>query len=94
MSEINNVGIREDKRHIFNEMYRPKISYLNEEMGRTFDDMKFPYSPQFERIAKYFQMYSPYFFFDYNELLFLSNENRKKTPAGTCIEVNPQSWTG
>ena len=92
VSEINNVGIREDKRHIFNEMYRPKISYLNEEMGRTFDDMKFPYSPQFERIAKYFQMYSPYFFFDYNELLFLSNENRKKTPTGTCMPFSKKTF--
>lgn len=92
VSEINNVGIREDKLNIFKKMYRPKISYLSSGTDELFEGMTFLNSPQFERIARYFQMYSPYFFFDYNELLFLTNENRKKTPTGTCMPFSKKTF--
>jgi len=85
ISEINNVGIKEDMIGLFNKMYRPKLSYMQEDSWLPSKKLPFLDSPQFERIARYFQMYSPYFFFDYNELLFLSNEKRKKHPTGTCM---------
>lgn len=85
ISEINTVGIKEDMIERFNQMYRPKLSYMQEESWLPSKDLPFLDSPQFDRIARYFQMYSPYFFFDYNELLFLSNEKRRKFPTGTCM---------
>lgn len=85
ISEINTVGVDENMSDTFQQMYRPKLSYFQEGITTMEGEYDFINSPQFERIAKYFRMYSPYFFFNYNELLFLCNDKRSKTPTGTCI---------
>lgn len=86
VSEINNVGINPQMLSEFEKIYQSinleEASQLN--LPSKAND-SFLNDPFFEVVAKYFNMYSDYFFFDYNELLFLSNTNRVKTPTGTCL---------
>lgn len=82
-SEINNVGINPSMLDIYREMYQPKnddFSIQEKHAPNYFKD-----APNFDNVAKYFQMYSEYFFSDYNELLYLSNTNKNKPPTGTCL---------
>lgn len=82
-SEINNVGINPLMLDTFQEMYQPK----NEDIiiNNNHNQDSFKNLPFFENVAKYFQMYYEYFFSDYNDLLFLSDTNSRKTPTGTCL---------
>lgn len=82
-SEINNVGINPLMLRTFQEMYQPKNDDLSIQEEHTPDSFK--HAPKFENVAKYFQMYSEYFFSDYNELLYLSNTSKSKPPTGTCL---------
>ena len=82
-SEINNVGINPLMLNTFKEMYRSKNDDLK--IQEKHAPNSFELASNFERVAKYFQMYSEYFFSDYNELLYLSNTNKSKPPTGTCL---------
>ena len=55
------------------------------EMNKDLSELPFWNNPNFERVARYILMHSPYAYMDYNELLFNSQQERKELPTGTCL---------
>ena len=81
VSEISTSGVRNDKRKAFEDIFRNMHESVEAFKPQESDFLK---HPNFESVARYLQMNSPYFFLDYNELLY-GKKHRKMIPTGTCL---------
>lgn len=84
ISEINTDGVNPKEAVLFESIYLNKLESANELNSET-NGQRFVDNPQFDRIARYILMHSPYAYMDYNELLFDLQKERKKIPTGTCL---------
>ena len=83
ISEINTDGVNPEERENFLLLYKKK--WLDDSLYYEQDTESFINHPQFERVARYILMHSPYTYLDYNELLFDNRTQRKELPTGTCF---------
>ena len=84
ISEINTDGINLDEIELFKSIFQDKWKSTME-MNKDLSELPFWNNPNFERVARYILMHSPYAYMDYNELLFNSQQERKELPTGTCL---------
>lgn len=85
IGELNNMGIREDKRELFNMTYRNQMeSLLQSEHYEEIDKERFISSPTYQSVCTFLHQYCDFVYRDYNELLYgKPEENRWIT--GTCM---------
>ena len=84
ISEINTDGVNLDEIELFKSIFQDKWKSTME-MNKDLSELPFWNNPNFERVARYILMHSPYAYMDYNELLFNSQQERKRLPTGTCL---------
>lgn len=84
ISEINTDGLNKEEKDLFESIFLDKWKSTMD-MNSEIVEQPFWGNPHFERIARYILMHSPYVYMDYNELLFNSQQDRKKLPTGTCF---------
>lgn len=80
LSEISMTGVRKSKQEEFDKIFQKTNESINSLSSQSSDFQK---HPSYEAVASYLSMNSPYFFLDYNELLFGKREC-KPIPTGTC----------
>ena len=80
LSEISMTGVRKSKQEEFDKIFQKMNESINSLSSQPSDFQK---HPSYEAVASYLSMNSPYFFLDYNELLFGKREC-KPIPTGTC----------
>lgn len=85
IGELNNMGIREDKRELFNQTYRNQVeSLLQSEHYEEIDRERFITSPTYQSACTFLHQYCDFVYRNYNELLYgKPKENRWIT--GTCM---------
>lgn len=85
IGELNNMGIREDKRELFNMTYRNQMeSLMQSEHYEEIDKERFISSPTYQSVCTFLHQYCDFVYRDYNELLYgKPEENRWIT--GTCM---------
>lgn len=84
ISELNDSGIREDKKDEFDRTYRNKIESLttSENYERLSSEM-FMSEPRTNDLSLYLYQYSGNVFKDYNSL-YIDEDKQSYTPTGTC----------
>ncbi len=86
IGDINNVGIREDKKEEFKRMYRN--SYESLMQNENYDEIEkelFLLSPTYHSATIFLIQNSPFIYENYNELLLGKRENEIICPTGTCM---------
>ena len=85
ITELNDMGIREDMKETFKSTYRNTYESLmqSEHYDEIEKDM-FIKSSTYQSVTTFLHQYSPFVFRNYNELLFGKNEENR-VPTGTCI---------
>lgn len=85
ISELNDSGIREGKREVFEKIYRSKkASLLDSRNPHQLSETLFISDPDVKNLLLYLYQYSGNVFKDYNELL-TNKKCRQYFPTGTCI---------
>lgn len=85
ISELNNSGIRDDKKKEFNETYRNTIESLHQaEHYEEIENDMFMTGESYKSFALFLHRYSGTHFNDYTELLFDKNRCAYR-PTGTCL---------
>jgi len=85
ISELNDSGIREEKREVFEKTYRSKkASLLDSRNPHQLSESLFISDPDVKNLLLYLYQYSGNVFKDYNDLL-ANTKYRKFFPTGTCI---------
>ena len=85
ISELNNMGIREDKKSDFLTLYQDKQESLNQSVEQdTIREDLFFESPETHSLSIFLHQYSGNVFKSYNDLLF-NNFTNNKLPTGTCF---------
>jgi len=85
ISELNNMGIREDKKEEFLELYQNKQESLSHSVDHEIisSDLFFD-SPEIHFLSIFLHQYSGNVFKTYNNLLY-SSDIIERTPTGTCF---------
>ena len=84
ISELNNMGIREDMRNEFKKTYQNKQeSLMQSEHYDQIQKEMFIMSSSYQNVATFLMKYSNNFFQDYNELLY-GNRTSMEPSTGTC----------
>jgi len=85
ITELNNMGIRDDMRETFMATYRNTYeSLMQSEHYSEIEKELFIFSGTYQTVATFLQQYSSSVFRDYNELLYGKNEEIR-IPTGTCL---------
>ncbi len=86
IGELNNMGIRPDKREVFMQTYRnsEESLYQSEHYSEIEKDM-FVKSGSFRNCLMYLIRHSDFVFKDYNELLYGKPKEEHTFPTGTCL---------
>lgn len=85
IGELNNLGIREDKRELFNKTYRNQLeSLMQSEHYEEIDRNRFISSPTYQSVCTYLHQYCDFVYRDYNELLF-GKPKESNWLTGTCM---------
>lgn len=92
ISELNNSGIRKDKKELFIQTYRNKNENLHqsEHYEKIQEDMFYD-SPDTQSLGIYLRQYSGNVFHTYNSLLFGSSK-KKTFPTGTCMPFSKKMF--
>jgi len=86
IAEINTDGINPEKIEEFKNLFKNKFeSIFNSDSCSEIEKKLNFEAPTYNSAFLYLLMNSPYFYMDYNELLFGKKENRKELPSGTCL---------
>ncbi|MCL2651545.1 MAG: radical SAM peptide maturase [Candidatus Azobacteroides sp.] len=84
IGEVNTVGIREDKKDLFNTRYRNSQESLHQaENYEAIEQDMFIKSGTYQSVTTYLHQHSGFVYRDYAHLLF--GNPRKTIPTGTCI---------
>ncbi|MDR0436815.1 MAG: radical SAM peptide maturase [Bacteroidales bacterium] len=85
ITELNNMGIRDDMKEAFMATYRNTYESLMQ--SEHYDEIEkdlFLKSGSYRTVTTFLHQYSPFVFRDYNELLYGKPEEYK-IPTGTCL---------
>lgn len=85
ISDLNNVGIKPNKRDEFNAMFHSSIKSLNTSIRK--DEIKAGlslYDPEFRALTLFLRKYSGFAYEDYTDLLYEKGEPAF-IPTGTCL---------
>jgi uncharacterized protein len=86
IGEINTTGIRPNKTDEFKTLFKNRQeSLLSSDNCAEVEKKLNLESPSYNSAFTYLLMNSPFFYMDYNELLFGKKEDRKELPSGTCL---------
>lgn len=86
ITELNNVGIRPEKKEDFWRMYRSTFQSLVQSSNYSqIEKERFVSSPTYNSAALFLLKYSDFVYNDYNDLLFGKTCGGKTCPTGTCI---------
>lgn len=85
ISEVNSLGIKNEKKEIFNKVYHNKQESIYEAPNPTqlIKDLMVT-APEVYRLASFLRSNSGNMFFDYNHLLRSNNYNEEFVQTGTC----------
>jgi len=84
IGELNNSGIRDDKKKEFNDTYRNTMESLHQaEHYEEIENDMFVSAESYHGLMLYLHQYSGYHFGDYTSLLF-DKEKLRYRPTGTC----------
>ncbi|MDR0604801.1 MAG: radical SAM peptide maturase [Bacteroidales bacterium] len=84
ISELNNMGIRPEKRDLFERTYKDyQESISSSENYRDIERGMFIKSGTYQTVSTFLQQYSGFVFKDYTDLL-LDEKEGKRRPTGTC----------
>jgi uncharacterized protein len=92
ISELNDMGIRENMKKTFLETYRN--SYESLMQSEHYDEIQknmFIKSDNYQSVTTFLHQYSPFVFRDYNELIYGKNE-KNKVPTGTCFPFSKRMF--
>ena len=85
IGELNNMGIREDKRKLFNMTYRNQVeSLMQSEHYEEIDKERFISSPTYQSVCTFLHQYCDFVYRDYNELLY-GKTKESGWITGTCM---------
>ena len=85
IGELNNMGIREDKRELFNMTYRNQVeSLMQSEHYEEIDKERFISSPTYQSVCTFLHQYCDFVYRDYNELLY-GKTKESGWITGTCM---------
>lgn len=85
ISELNNSGIRDDKKEDYNATYRNSMESLHQaEHYEEIENDMFIKGSSYRVFSLYLQRYSGYHFNDYTDL-FIDRKQLRYMPTGTCI---------
>jgi len=85
IGELNNSGIRDDKKQEFNDTYRNTMESLHQaEHYEEIENDMFIKGSSYRVFSLYLQRYSGYHFNDYTDL-FIDRKQLRYMPTGTCI---------
>lgn len=86
IGELNNTGIRDEKKNEFWQMYKNSTNSLfQSEHYSEIEKNMFMDSATYRSAALYLMQYSEYSFKDYNELLYGKSKLKNSIPSGTCL---------
>lgn len=86
IGELNNMGIRPEKRVEFTHMFRnTEESLFDSEHYSEIERDLFMTSPTYKSTALFLRQYSDFTYRDYNELLFGKQSPEKQIPTVTCV---------
>jgi len=84
IGEVNNIGIREDKKELFNATYRNSHESLHQaENYETIEQDMFIKSGTYQSVTTFLHQHSGFVYRDFTDLLF--GRPQKSIPTGTCI---------
>lgn len=84
IGEVNNVGIREDKKELFNATYRNSLESLHQaENYESIEQDMFIKSENYRSVTTFLHQHSGFVYRDYIDLLF--GRPKKIIPTGTCV---------
>jgi len=92
ITELNDMGIREDMRQTFKATYRNTYESLMQ--SEHYDEIEkelFIKSGSYQSVTNYLHQYTPFVFRDYNELLYGKNEENR-VPTGTCFPFSKRMY--
>lgn len=85
ITELNDMGIREDMKSEFKVIYRnTQTSLMQSEHYEEINKDMFIKSGDYQSLTTFLHQYNPCVFKDYNELLYGKNDKQIKCPTGTC----------
>jgi uncharacterized protein len=86
ISELNTSGVNEDKRDLFNSIFKSsEQSLFNANKWNLIEKKLGEESPSYKHAAQFFIRHSKYVYKDYNELLYGKLLRKKNIPTGTCV---------
>jgi uncharacterized protein len=92
IGELNNMGIREDKRELFAQTYRNYEESIHQsEHYEKIEKEMFIKSATYQTVCTFLHQYSGYVFKDYIDLMFDADES-KRIPTGTCIPFSKKMF--
>ena len=92
IAELNNVGIKEDKKALFMQTYRNKYENLHQsEHYEEIQEDMFYDAPDTQSLGIYLHQYSGNVFRSYNDLLFAPSQ-KKIYPTGTCMPFSKKMF--
>jgi len=92
ITELNNMGIRDDMKETFMATYRNTYESLMQ--SEHYDEIEkdlFIKSGTYQSVATFLHQYSSFVFRDYNELLYGKNETNR-IPTGTCLPFSKKMF--
>lgn len=92
IGELNNIGVNENKKYIFEQMYCNSYKSLMESNKRNeIIDNMFIQSDIYRNLTSFIHLKSSSYFNDYNELIY-GKYNKKDMPSGTCIPFSKKMF--
>lgn len=92
IAELNNTGIRDDKKELFMQTYRNKYENLHQsEHYEEIQEEMFYEAPDTQSLGIYLRQYSGNVFLTYNDLLFAPAQ-KKRYPTGTCMPFSKKMF--
>jgi len=93
ITELNNMGIREEKRGEFNSTYRnSNESLMQSEHYDEIEKKMFLNSSNYQSVSTFLLKYNNSMFTDYNQLLYGKPEFKPLVPTGTCIPFSKKMF--
>lgn len=86
ISELNTSGVSEDKKDLFNKIFKSKMNSLLESRNvRHVEKGLHQNSPSYHSASTYLLYNSEFAYRNYNEMIYGEKFKQKRLPSGTCI---------
>lgn len=93
ITELNNMGIREEKRDEFNKTYRNSYeSLMQSEHYDAIEKKMFLNSSNYQSTSTFLLKYNDSMFYDYNQLIYGKHESKSSLNTGTCIPFSKKMF--